>query len=455
MPHKTIRTTLLLRGLVSCAIVLWACERADEANQALGGAKRGRATPNIVGSPSGGSNSGASGERGTTAGAGATSEGGAPGGNDGGAGGSAPSPEYPELEAVLPVLERANAYFMNEWPDPGAMIDFRNASNIWTRAVYYEGLLALYAVQPKVEYYTYAVTWGESHAWGLNRGATSVFADDQCAGQTYLDLYAIDPQPERINAIRTSLDALLMSNVVSNWFWVDAIQMSMPALAKFGVMMKDTRYFEKMAALYEYTRNSAGDSSDSGGASGSGGPLYDAEAHLWWRDKDFDPPAQTANGKPIYWSRGNGWVFTGLARVLAVLPKEDPHRAGYVRDFQDMASAIRAAQRSDGFWNVNLGDPDDFGGPELSGTSLFAHGLSFGVRSGLLDEARFKPAIVNAWRAMASAVHPDGFLGYVQRTGRKPSDGQPLALDKAPDLDDFGLGCFLLGGTEIAKLAQR
>ena len=148
---------------------------------------------------------------------------------------------------MLPVLERANAYFMNEWPDPGAMIDFRNASNIWTRAVYYEGLLALYAVQPKVEYYTYAVTWGESHAWGLNRGATSVFADDQCAGQTYLDLYAIDPQPERINAIRTSLDALLMSNVVSNWFWVDAIQMSMPALAKFGVMMKDTRYFEKMA----------------------------------------------------------------------------------------------------------------------------------------------------------------------------------------------------------------
>jgi rhamnogalacturonyl hydrolase YesR len=335
------------------------------------------------------------------------------------------------------------------------MIDVKNASNIWTRAVYYEGLLALYSVLPKPAYYTYAVDWGKSHDWGLNRGATSVFADDQCAGQTYLELFAIDPEPERINAIRTSLDALLTSNVVSNWFWIDAIQMSMPALAKFGVLMNDTRYFDKMAALYEYTRNSAGDSSNSGGASGSGGPLYDAEAHLWWRDKDFDPPAETANGKPIYWSRGNGWVFAGLARVLAVLPKTDPHRAGYVRDFQDMANALRAAQRADGFWNVNLGDPADFGGPELSGTSLFAHGLSFGVRSGLLDEARFKPAIVSAWNAMVSAVHPDGFLGYVQRTGREPSAGQPLALDKAPDLDDFGLGCFLLGGSEIAKLALR
>jgi rhamnogalacturonyl hydrolase YesR len=373
------------------------------------------------------------------------------GGASAGAGGEAAA-DYPEPESVLSLLTLANAHFMSEWPDPGALIDFRHESNIWQRAVYYEGLMALHALSPNPAYYDYAVSWGESHAWGLHGGATTVNADDQCAGQTYIDLYALDSQPERIAAVRTSLDTMLASNVVSNWYWIDAIQMSMPLLAKFGVLTSDKRYFEKMAQLYEYTRNSAGDSSDAGGASGMGGPLYDTSAHLWWRDRDFDPPFVTKNGKPCHWSRGNGWVFAGLARVLAVLPLSEPHRALYLRDFRDMARALVAVQRSDGFWNPNLADPDDYGGPELSGTSFFTYGLAWGVRNGLLEKAAFKPAIVRGWRAMASAVHEDGFLGYSQGPADEPSDGQPVTYDSKPGYDDFGLGAFLLAGSEVARL---
>jgi hypothetical protein len=50
-------------------------------------------------------------------------------------------------------------------------------------------------------------------------------------------------------------------------------------------------------------------------------------------------------------------------------------------------------------------------------------------------------------------VHQDGFLGYVQGTGQQPSDGQPVTFDKQPNYEDFGLGCFLLGGSEVARLA--
>jgi rhamnogalacturonyl hydrolase YesR len=120
-------------------------------------------------------------------------------------------------------------------------------------------------------------------------------------------------------------------------------------------------------------------------------------------------------------------VLAGLARVLSVLPNGDPHRGLYLRDFQDMARAISAVQRSDGFWNANLGDPDDDEGPEFSGSSLFVYGMAWGVRSGHLDETAFKPAIVSGWHAMASAV----------------------------PADDVGLGCFLLGGSEVARLAAR
>ena len=51
------------------------------------------------------------------------------------------------------------------------------------------------------------------------------------------------------------------------------------------------------------------------------------------------------------------------------------------------------------------------------------------------------------------ALHPDGFLGYVQGTGKQPSDGQPLSYNKAPNFEDFGLGAFLLAGSEVYHLA--
>ena len=49
-------------------------------------------------------------------------------------------------------------------------------------------------------------------------------------------------------------------------------------------------------------------------------------------------------------------------------------------------------------------------------------------------------------------VHPNGKLGYVQGTGKEPKDGQPVGFDKTPDFEDYGLGCFMLAGTQILKL---
>jgi hypothetical protein len=58
-----------------------------------------------------------------------------------------------------------------------------------------------------------------------------------------------------------------------------------------------------------------------------------------------------------------------------------------------------------------------------------------------------------AWNAVSKeCVHPNGFLGWVQGTGKEPKDGQPLGYDKTPDFEDYGLGCFLLAGSEIYKI---
>ena len=65
----------------------------------------------------------------------------------------------------------------------------------------------------------------------------------------------------------------------------------------------------------------------------------------------------------------------------------------------------------------------------------------------------YKPIIIATWNAIVKdCVHADGFLGYVQGTGKQPSDSQPVTYDRCPDFDDYGLGCFLLAGTEIVKM---
>ena len=117
-----------------------------------------------------------------------------------------------------------------------------------------------------------------------------------------------------------------------------------------------------------------------------------------------------------------------------------------------MSAAIKSVQRSDGFWNVSLHDPTHFGGKELTGTALFTYGMAWGVRRGVLPASDYSPIVDKAWNGMVTdAVHPNGFLGWVQGSAKQPSDGQPLSYDKVPDFEDYGLGCFLLAGSEVAR----
>jgi rhamnogalacturonyl hydrolase YesR len=197
--------------------------------------------------------------------------------------------------------------------------------------------------------------------------------------------------------------------------------------------------------MYAYTKYKHGDKG-----------LYNAADGLWWRDKDFDPPYTEPNGKQCYWSRGNGWVVAALVRVLQILPANDPHRAEYMADYKQMMKALLPLQREDGYWNVSLQDPTNFGGKELTGTSLFIYGMAWGLNNNLLPRKEYYPAVVKAWNAMSKeSVHKNGFLGYVQGTGKEPKESQPVTYTREPDFEDFGLGCFLLAGSEVYKLSKK
>ncbi|TDE16654.1 glycoside hydrolase family 88/105 protein [Dyadobacter psychrotolerans] len=345
---------------------------------------------------------------------------------------------------LLKNLRLTNAYFVKKWPDTGKSIitNRERPSNIWTRGVYYEGLMALYQVDKQKSYYDYAVSWGENHKWGLRNGIQTRNGDDQCCGQTYIDLYLIDKKEERIKDIKASMDLMLASDKKDDWWWIDALQMAMPVLAQLGVIYKDNRYFTKMYEMYNYTKTVHGSSG-----------LFNAQEGLWWRDKDFVPPYKTPAGKNCYWSRGNGWVVAALVRVLDIMPKNAPHREEYEKMLLTMLTALVPLQRKDGYWNVSLTDASDFGGKEVTGTSLFLYGMAWAVNTGLVKRKDYEPVITKAWNAMtAECVHENGFLGFVQGTGKEPKDGQPVTYNSMPDFEDFGLGCFLLAGSEIYKM---
>lgn len=358
--------------------------------------------------------------------------------------GSISAQGLPDRKETLETLIKVNNYFMKKYAD------YRTPSyngiirprNIWTRGVYYEGLMALHSVFPREEYYDYAYQWADYHKWGMRNGNTTRNADDQCCGQVYIELYNICPDPEMIKNIKVNIDMVVNTPQVNDWWWVDAIQMAMPIYAKLGKLTGERKYTDKMWELYSYTRNEYAKNG-----------LFNPKDGLWWRDHDFVPPYKEPNGEDCYWSRGNGWAYAALVRVLEEIPADEVHRTDYVNDFLAMSKAIKKCQRKDGFWNVSLHDETNFGGKETSGTALFVYGMAWGVRNGLLDKKEYLPVLLKAWNAMVQdAVHPDGCLGYVQGTGKEPKDGQPVTYDKIPDFEDYGIGCFLLAGTEVYKL---
>lgn len=357
------------------------------------------------------------------------------------------SEQLPPRNETLKTLIKVNDLYMKRHPDPYEGIPYYSRkkvyeANIWTRGIYFEGLMALHSIFPDNKYYDYAREWADKFKWGFRNDITTTRnADNYCCAQTYIDLYRLCPEPHMLTKTKACMNMLVNTPQVDDWTWIDAIQMGMPVLAKLSKETGDPRYAEKAWEMYNWSRNTLA------------GGLFNTKEGLWWRDADFVPPYKEPNGKNCYWSRGNGWVVAALVKVLEEIPADDPHRAAYEADLKAMCEALAKCQREDGFWNVSLHDESNFGGKETSGTALFVYGMAWGIRNGLLDRDKYLPVVTKAWNAIVNdAIHPNGNLGYVQGTGKEPKDGQPVTYDSKPDFDDFGTGCVLLAGSEVYKL---
>ena len=345
---------------------------------------------------------------------------------------------------VLQAARQTNDYFMTKYSDPTQPTNVKKVrpSSLWTRAVYYEGLMALYTIDPKQHYLDYTSQWADFHQWTPRNGTKTTNADDQCCEQTYIEYYLLTKKGT-LEPTKENLEKQMATGRHDYWTWIDAIQMAMPVYIKMYAQTQDKRYLDYGMKSYRWTRNECG------------GGCFNVKEGLWWRDKDYVAPYKEKDGKNCYWSRGNGWVYAALVRCMNELPVKSKEYKELKKDFLLMSKALLECQHDDGFWHASLVSDADYPGPEMTGTALFLYGMAWGIQHGLLKDAQYRPACDKAWQALKSCLHKDGFLGWNQGTGKDPSAGQPVTFTSVPDFEDYGTGCYLLGLSEYYKLLTR
>lgn len=293
----------------------------------------------------------------------------------------------------------------------------------WQNSTFQVGNLA-YLGTPGATPNTATATWAQKNHYTVNSSVGSARPDDLAAGEVYLKL----AQPA---SIRARVASEVAAGNFTRWSYVDALNMAMPSYARLGILDKSAADLNAMQAQFKYTESTLG--------------LFNGATGLWWRDARFKATS-------TYWSRGNGWALMALAKVLQILPPTDPRYGEYLRVFKTMTGALAPLQLSDGFWGADLRNPSAYGYEE-SGTAFFTYAIAWGVNSGILDPAVYKPVLTRAWTALSTiALQPSGEVGYVQgaTTGAsRPSDGQPV---KVTDTSAYGVGGFLLAGSEMVHI---
>ncbi|HTW79464.1 MAG TPA: glycoside hydrolase family 88 protein [Terracidiphilus sp.] len=315
----------------------------------------------------------------------------------------------------------------------------------WTWSVLDTGFMAASRELHDPRYSNAMLAMAERFHWELGAEDPQEYGspdnNDQALGQTYLELYFLDPKPEKIAPTRKGLDGLIGGTMPKApddqfaiwWWWCDSLFMAPGIWTRMGAATHDTRYLDYLHKRWQETSNA----------------LYDPKYHLYYRDKSWMAKKDRA-GQPVFWSRGNGWVIGGLARALEYMPKDYPDYGQFAKQMREMAGELASIQdRNDGLWHSDLLDPGDYPQPEISGSALITFGLAWGVNHGVLDRSTYTPVIARAWRGMVNEIYADGRLGNIQQTDGKPDYYLPASSY------NFGVGGFLLAAEQVALLSER
>ena len=310
----------------------------------------------------------------------------------------------------------------------------------WTNGAFYTGVFAAYQTTHSQVLLDSLMAMGERNKWLPHNRFDH--ADDIVISQTYIDLYRLKNDKRMLQATLDSIQKLRTTKGHEAtkhgiaWWWCDALFMAPPTLAKLSKDLSTPQYLQLNDSLFQECYDL----------------LYDKGEHLFYRDANYllnekGEGKREGNGQKVFWSRGNGWVLAGLARVLMEMPMDYPKRPFYVKLFKEMAEKIQLLQQADGLWRASLLDPLAYPGGEGSGSGFYCYALAWGINNGVLDKAQYTPSVKKAWIGLNMLISEEGRLGWVQ-----PIGADPRRNFSADSWEVFGTGAFLLAGSEVIKL---
>lgn len=313
----------------------------------------------------------------------------------------------------------------------------------WQQGAFWVGMTRLAHTSGQRKYQDAIFELGKRTHW--KPGNRVHHADDHVIAQSYLWAAAHGAGKDVIAPIRGTFDAILAdppvvhlsfhfqknyeeAQCLRRWCWCDAIFMSPPAWLELSRQTGERKY-------RDYAMSEFWAATDF---------LYDPAERLYFRDSRFFE-RRDERGRKLFWSRGNGWVFAGIANMLDALPRDDADRPRLEKLFREMAAKLKTVQKADGYWAPSLLAPEN-SPPETSGTGFFVYGLAWGVNRGLLDAGEYRPVILEGWSALSRAIDAEGRLGWVQQVSDRPEQV------KEGDTQFYGVGAFLLAASEVAVL---
>ncbi len=318
----------------------------------------------------------------------------------------------------------------------------------WTNGALYAGMVEWAKMADNDTYFIWLKQNGNKNGWNhmVRQSPRGRYhADDYCVGQMYVELYRYYDDKRMVKPMEDYFDYILEHpSVISldfdwskenapteRWSWCDALFMAPTVWAKMAKVTGNKKYLKFLDKEYKATTDY----------------LFSEKDSLYYRDsKYFDK--KEANGESVFWGRGNGWVFAGLPIIIKELPDGYKNKKYYEDIFKKMAVKLVGLQDKKGYWHASMLDPESYPNPEMSSTAFFVYGLAWGINNGYLDKETYLPAVEKGWKVLVESVWPDGKLGWVQPIGENPKSVT------AEMTEVYGVGGFLLAGSEVIKLAN-
>lgn len=316
-----------------------------------------------------------------------------------------------------------------------------NFNQGWRCGVLYSGLYDWADTSGSNVYMDFLHKICSRFSWQL--GNRMYNADDYCVGQVYLDMYTKYKKKEMLIPTKARIDWIITNPPLENiditkgpsdrWWWCDALYMAPSVYTRLYTLTGEKKYLKfvhkEFLACYEH--------------------LYDKDERLFFRDAGYFDK-RNAEGKKMFWSRGNGWVLGGLVEILKTLPLNDnKFRPFYEQLFREMSERVASLQGDDGYWRSDLLSPSIYPMPETSGTGLFTYAMLYGINAGILNVDVYLPIVKKGWEAMVKAIDTGGKVGWTQLVASKPG-----SVEKK-DNREYSVGEILMIASEIDRYLEK